>query len=98
MENQKEENKEGGMFFGGGISGFFKDLYYGAIEKGYNRTHPRIGKCNQKDRDAGDSHTDKEKLIKALQELEIGEEDLSYYAERMEEITNLSEEEEREML
>lgn len=30
------------MFFGGGISGFFQDLYYGAVEKGYKIMHPEI--------------------------------------------------------
>lgn len=28
-------------FFDGGIRGFFNDLYYRTIEKGYKVTHPR---------------------------------------------------------
>lgn len=84
------------MFFGGGVHGFFQDLYYGAVEKGYLLTHPELWERGQSK--AKDSGICGEEVLEALQTLGVEDEELLALLEELEDIEELSEEEEQELI
>lgn len=88
------------MFFDGGIRGFFDDLYYGAVEKGYKLTHPRIWDCVLKSQAEAmdDSEEDYKKIIDVLRFVGVEDEELFGLIERAEDMENLSQEDAEDLM
>jgi len=83
------------MFFDGGVRGFFDDLYYGAVEKGYKLTHPRIWDCVLKSQAEAieDDDSEYENIIDVLQSVGIEDEELFTLIKEAGNMENLSQEE-----
>lgn len=88
------------MFFDGGIRGFFDDLYYGAVEKGYKLTHPRIWDSVLKSQAEAmdDSEEDYKKVIDVLRFVGVEDEELFGLIEKAEDMENLSQEDAEDLM
>lgn len=89
---KKEDNQ---YFFDGGISGFFQDLYYGAVEKGYKVRHPRCWDSVLKSQAVSCDEDDSEygNIIEVLQSVGIEDEELFSLLEEAKDMEGMSEEE-----